>query len=233
MRKSSIILHWLIDYISFTRGTMQGYLHNTVPRHYTRSQATKKTPIILLPGLSLRWGFLKSLGDFLAIHGYPIYLVPALKSNFKSVAQSAEIVKAIIQENDLHNVIIIGHSKGGIIGKYLLLHHNQDDRITGIIALATPFNGTSLGKLIPHHSYAEFLPHGELMQLLQKNQKHNHKIISIAPSWDNHIWPQNGSFLEGAENIKLKGYGHHRILFSKELHETVLYAIEKLARKHV
>src|ERR1700727_1766670 len=137
MKKHAVIIHWLIDYVSLARGTVQGYFYKTPPPHYKIPPNAKKTPLILLPGLSLRWGFLKSLGDFLTKNGYPIYLVPALKNNVTSVEESAKMVREIIEKNNLHTVVIIGHSKGGIVGKYLLIHLNNDDRVKGIIALAT------------------------------------------------------------------------------------------------
>lgn len=234
MKKHAIVTHWLIDYLSYARGTLQGYFYNKAPRSYLDSKKTKTTPLILLSGLSLRWGFLKSLDDFLAKNGYPIYIVPGLKNNFKTVAQSAKMVWIFIEKNNLRNVIIIGHSKGGTIGKYLLLHHNRDNRIKGTIAIATPFKGSVLCSwILKHHAYQELTPDAALIQTMHKSKHHNHKIISIAPSWDNHIWPQNGSHLEGAENIKLAVLGHHRILFNKELREVLLYGIEKLARKQV
>lgn len=233
MKKHALVTHWLIDYLSYARGTLQGYFYNKAPRSYLDSKKTKTTPIILLSGHSLRWGFIKHLGDFLSHNGYPVYVVPKLGSNFKSVADSSKIVQKTIKENDLRNIIIIGHSKGGTIGQYLLVHHNKNKRIKGVVAISTPFKGTLLCKLIPYKPYKELLPEAALIKNLQKNLKHNHKIISIAPSWDNHIWPQNGSHLEGAENIKLAVLGHHRILFNKELREVLLYGIEKLAQKQV
>jgi len=233
MKKRAVIIHWLIDYVSFTKGILLGYLYADAPHNYQPRTHTLKPPVILLAGLAERWGFLKTIGDFIAKNNYPVYIVPKLKSNFKTVSESAAIINEIIEKNNLKNVIILGHSKGGTIGKYMLLHHNQKERIIGVIAIATPFKGTLLCKIFPHKAYNEFIPQSQLIQNLQRNIKHNQKIISIAPQWDNHIWPQNGSYLEGAENIKLTINGHHRILFHKELQRIILYSLEKLTKKQV
>lgn len=233
MKKRSVIIHWLIDYVSFTRGTILSYLYVNAPHNYKPQTQTVKPPVILLSGLAERWGFLKTIGDFIAKNDYPVYIVPKLKSNFKTVSESAVIINEIIEKNNLQNVIIIGHSKGGTIGKYMLLHNNQKERILGVIAIATPFKGTLLCRIIPHKAYNEFIPQAQLVKMLQRDVKYNHKIISIAPQWDNHIWPQNGSYLEGAENITLTINGHHRILFQKELQRTLLYSLEKLTKKQV
>lgn len=156
--------------------------------------------VILVPGLAFRWGFLKHLGDKISSRGYPVYVVPELGSNLLDISKSAKFVREILEENNLNNVIIVTHSKGGLIGKYLLIHENNDNRIKGVIAVATPFSGTSLGQLLPHPAFRELIAEGKLIKALKLNKSVNSKIVSIYPLFDNHIYPQGGgSYLEERE----------------------------------
>lgn len=115
------------------------------------------------------------------------------------------------------------------LGKYLLVHYNDDQRIKGLIAIATPFSGSNLGKPISHRAYQELTPKSSVVLALQKDRSVNHRIVSLYPVFDNHVWAKEGSFLDGAENQELKVHGHHRILASKVLLESVNLAVKKLS----
>lgn len=198
------------------------------PLSYIQNGKKNKSPIILLTGLTLKWGFLKQLGDKLSYLGYPIYVVEKLGSNILTIPESAGYIKEIIDKNDLRNVIIIGHSKGGLVGKYLLVNNNSDNRIKKEIALAAPFLGTTLAAFIPVESFKEVLPTSPVIKELNRHTDINKYIISIYPSFDNHIWPQGGSILQGARNIKMDVKGHHKIVFDKKTQEKIIDCIEKL-----
>lgn len=220
--------YWFVDYLYRVLGEIQMHVFQTPPAYFIQNAQKDKSPIILLAGLTLKWGFLKQIGDILSSRGFPIYIVPKLGSNLQTIPKSAALVREIIDKNDLKNVIIIGHSKGGLIGKYLLIHHNSDHRIKNLLAIASPFSGTSLAKFVPARSFKEVSPTSPVIQELSERTDVNKKIISIFPSFDNHIWPQGGSNLPGAKNIKVKVKGHHRILFDNATKKTIINCIKNL-----
>ncbi len=192
-------------------------IHKNPPEHYLGFVIDKKVPIILIPGISNKWGFLKHLGDKISTKGHPVYIVNELKFNVFDIPTSAKIVREIIDKNNLEKAIIVGHSKGGLIGKYFLVHENKDEKVKGLIAIATPFSGSKLANQIPGKAHKELAPQSKVIGELNSYKEVNSKIISIMPEFDNHVWHEKGSFLSGAINIKVKTKGHHKIIFDKDV----------------
>ena len=48
------------------------------------------------------------------------------------------------------------------------------------------------------------------------------------PGFDNHVWHEKGSYLEGALNITVPIKGHHKIVFDKISISKIVEQIEKL-----
>lgn len=223
------IIYWIIDYCYLLYGILLMFIHKNPPSHFLDFVVKGKVPIILIPGISNKWGFLKHLGDSISHKGHPVYIANKLELNFFDIPTSAKIVRSIIDKNNLEKVIIIGHSKGGIVGKYLLVHENNDDKIIRLIAIAAPFSGTNIVNHLPYKSFKELSPKSRIIKELNSNSnsKVNSKIVSIMPEFDNHVWQEKGSYLEGALNIKVSIKGHHKIVFDKDVIRKITELIEK------
>lgn len=219
---------WIKDYLHLIKGYSLMYLHHKAPHHYLGFTVEGKIPVILIPGIAEKWGFLKSLGDKISLEGHPVYIVPKLGHNLTDIPKSARIIKDLIEENKLKSVIIVTHSKGGLIAKYLLIHFNKDNVVKGVIAIATPFSGSALVRLVRHKSFKELSPTSQLIQDLNSNTIVNNRIISIYPSYDNHV--PEGSILTYAENIKVNVKGHHKILFDNQVQKITIEKIDKLTK---
>ena len=249
------IVRWLIDYIYLTRGAAAMYWHKHPPSHYLDFILPDHTPVILIPGLLEKWGFMKNMGDFLSRQGHPVHVVPQLGYNIVSIpsaaktvkffllhllpghthsipvlSETAEHIRKLIDKHNLEHVVFVAHSKGGLIGKYYLVHHNHDSRVKGMVAIATPFTGSKIAKLVPHDSFREMREGQKILHDLESHKAVNRKIISMFPKFDNHIWVKDASYLEGAENICLDTHGHHKVLFNKETKQHIVNAVEKLSR---
>lgn len=222
---------WFVDYAYALRGAVASLVHREPPGHYLGHIVAGMTPVILVQGVSLKWGFMKDLGDRISLLGHPVYIVPELGNNMHDIPSSAAMLRSLIEKENLSGVIIVAHSKGGLIGKYVLVHHNTDNRVLGIVAIATPFSGSALAKLVPRDSYKELRTDSELIKDLGKHSTINRRIISIIPEYDNHVWAAQGSYLEGAaENLEVPVRGHHKVLFSEVVAQAVFRSIAKIAR---
>jgi len=247
---------WLADYGYMFRGAAATVIHREPPKHYLGYVVQGKVPVILVPGILGTWSFMKTLGDKISLQGHPVYVVPELGHNIYSipsstktlrsivvhvipkrghivpkVAHGAQAVRKLIEKENLSGAVLVAHSKGGLIGKYLLAHHNADHRVLGMVAIATPFSGSAMAKLIPHDSFRELHADSEIIHDLERHRAANAQIISIIPEYDNHVWAAQGSFLEGAENIEVPVSGHHKVLFSGKVLKIVLQSIEKIAAR--
>lgn len=216
-------------------------IHKNPPKHYLGHVAKEKSPIILIPGILGKWSFMKELGDRISLLGHPVYVIPRLRYNTLNIPESAKIVRELIDgiiterrkktdNGKNQNIVLVAHSKGGLVGKYVLVHHNHEKAINGLVAIATPFSGSSLTKIIPHKSFKELSENSEIIRELETKNNVNKRVISIFPEFDNHVWSEKGSFLNGAmENIKVNTKGHHKIIFDKNAQNKIIESIEKLS----
>lgn len=240
---------WAKEFVQLFRGPIMMEIHRDPPEHYLGYVIDGKVPVILIPGVLNKWGYMKKLGDTISLLGHPVHIVPELGNNIDSIPSSAKIlhkivvrvvpkeehrihararaIRAYIEKKDMKGAVIVAHSKGGLIGKYLLAHFNADERVLGLVAIATPFSGSSLAKLIPHRAFKELDIESGIIKDLQQHMGINKKIISIYPSYDTHVWAPQGSRLEGAENIEVP-IGGHSVVDNEHVQEAVAKAVEKI-----
>lgn len=206
------------------------YWHRTPPKHYLGYVKEGKVPVIILPGIFGRWAFLKPLGDHISLLGHPVYIVPKLDNNIFEIPLSAKMVREVIDEANLDKVVIVAHSKGGLIGKYLLVHNNKDNVAKGLVAIASPFSGSAMAELVPHKSAKEMDINTKIINYLESHKEANKKIISIIPEFDNTIWHEKGSFLEGAmDNIFVACRGHNKVVNDKLVWKEIVKSLDRLS----
>jgi len=222
---------WIQDSTNMLSLGILTYFRHTPPKHYLGHVIDGKVPVIILPGIFGRWSFLKPIADHISLLGHPVYIVPKLGNNISNIPWSAKEVREVIKENNLKNIVIVAHSKGGLISKYLMLHEDPNSKVKGLIAVATPFHGSSLAKLIPMDSTQELTPESKIINYLEKHGEVNQKIVSIIPAYDNAVVHKEGSYLIGAmENINVDIAGHNLILKDKKVWDIVVKWIEKITR---
>lgn len=184
-----------------------------------------KMPVVVLPGVYETWHYLRPVADALSAAGHPVHVMSVLGINHRPIPASAHLVWQRILELDLRGFAIVAHSKGGIIGKHLLAHEDVDRRIDRVIAIASPFNGTRMARLMVVPAVREFRPDDPTISALLADQTVNSRIVSIEPTWDPHI--PDGSTLEGARNLRVPVIGHFRILLHPELPQLVVDEVER------
>lgn len=153
--------------------------------------------------------------------GHPIHVVPELALNVASVPEASGLVLAQLARHEMRDVVLVAHSKGGLIGKHLLLH-DADGRVDRLIAIATPFHGSRLARLLPTPAITALRPDDPTILALAADRSVNHRITSIYPAFDPHI-PES-SHLEGAANMAVAVSGHFRLLADPEVLDAVASA---------
>lgn len=182
-----------------------------VPADYPNGELA---PVVLLPGTYESWHFLRPIGDALHADGHPVHVVEAIGINRQPIPWVARQVQHTLAERELRRVILVSHSKGGIVGKQLLAEELADPRperrVDRLIAIAAPFAGSSMARLVPFGALRAFVPGDALLAKLAAERAADARITSIAPRVDPQI--PEGSHLEGAENIEIDTVGHFRVL---------------------
>lgn len=223
--KIIVIRHLISDYVYAIRKQVDSIIFPKPPAHYLNRSVNGKNPIILIPGVFEKWNFLKAIADRLSSDGHPIYILNSLEYNTKEISNSAKLVYEFIKENNLKNAIIIAHSKGGLIGKYVLAFYNKEEKIMKMIAIATPFGGSKIVKFVPY-KVLNLSSNSDDVKLLQERNDVNNKIVSIFGLFDNHVWPLESCRLEGAKNIQVNAYGHHKILSDEKVIKVILNEVK-------
>ena len=226
-RELLTVLHravwWFQDYLYVAVWQVAGVLRPGGAEHYTRPARPRPPTVLLIPGVYEPWQFMRPLAAMLHRHGHPVHVVRKLGYNRGTIAAMARLVADHLVEQDLHDVVLVAHSKGGLIGKYTMLHHDPDGRILGLVAINTPFGGSSLARWIPIPTLREFVPTDATLAALTAELVVNARITSVSGPFDPHI--PGGSDLEGATNVHVRTPGHFRILADPELDSIILRAL--------
>jgi triacylglycerol lipase len=177
-------------------------------------------PVLLLPGVYETWTFLRPLAERLHRQGHPVHVVRALGRNTRSVPVAARRAQRYLDEHDLRGVVLVAHSKGGLIGKHMMLLDDRSGRIDRLVAIATPFGGSRYAHWMLDPSLRAFRPTEKTIAMLAASAAVNARITSIYGTVDTHI--PEGCALPGATNIELPVEGHFRVLAD----ERVLAAVD-------
>jgi pimeloyl-ACP methyl ester carboxylesterase len=167
------------------------------------------TPVVVLPGVYESWRFLRPLAESLHAAGHPIHVIEPLRHNRRPVADGARDVSTYLDAHDLAGVTVVAHSKGGLIGKEVMLGP-AGHRIRGMVAIATPFGGSRYARFLLSRSLRIFSPRDATILRLARETAVNARIVSIYAEFDPHI--PEGSELPGARNVRLATGGHFRVL---------------------
>ena len=197
------------------------------PDRYRRPPTPCSPAVVFVPGVVEPWGFLTPLAERLHDAGHPVHVVPRLGYHVQSLSDAVGVVAEVIVERDLHDVVLVAHSKGGLVGKLLLSDERVADRVCGVVAIATPFAGSRLARLLPLRSIRVFRPDGPEIVALAQAVDVDPRIVSVFGSWDPHV--PEGSVLAGARNVQLSTPGHFRLLADPALPQLVLDAVRDLS----
>ncbi len=212
-------ISWGADYAFALRSIRRGLLRRDLPAEFAEGDLR---PVLLLPGVLEDWTMMRPVAERLSAAGHPMYVLPDLKRNTMGVTEGAALGTAFLRAQGLTDVVLVAHSKGGLIGKRMLID-DTDAAITRLIAIATPFGGSTLANLVPTRTIAAFRPDDPTILELARETAVNDRIVSIFPSFDPHI--PGGSELAGATNVPVEAMGHFRVLRDP----TVLDAVEQYA----
>lgn len=188
-------------------------------------------PVVLLPGILEPWSYLAPLARWLGRHGHPVEFVETLGWNLHNLDASAERCLAVLRQRGIRRCVLVAHSKGGLIGKAVLLRQGDDGVALGLVAVATPFGGSTLGsrlhRIVARSPLGLFSPGNPILRRLGDEVSVNAHIVSLAPAWDQVI--PEGSRLVGAVNVDLDVPGHFRPMRDETVWRIIHEHVHRLA----
>jgi hypothetical protein len=218
-----------MDYAYAAIWQVRGVLSRARPSDYLSGD---RAPVIVLPGIYESWRFMLPLVGSLHKAGHPVHVITALHTNRRPVAFAAASVVDYIHRHHLSGVVLVAHSKGGLIGKQVMMlleadavaHTRQsDDRVVdSMVAICTPFSGSRYANYMLLPSLRAFRASDAGLVALRANEESNARITSVYGRFDPHI--PEGSELPGAHNIRIETGGHFRIMAHPDTVAEVLRA---------
>ena len=174
-----------------------------------------RSPVLLIPGVVESWHYLRAIGERLTARGHPVHRVAELGLNRHPIDRAARLLGEYVRQRDLRDLALVTHSKGGLIGKAMLLADAdasppQARRLTRLITVNTPFRGTPVARwgIGP---WREFRPEAAIIRSLDARTEVNDRITSLVSVVDQYV-PRAIAHLDGAENVVLDRVGHFRVL---------------------
>lgn len=212
------------DYTYVGRSRLRYWRYGSRPPAPLEAGPDAPPPVLLLPGVFETWHYMKPIRDRLVGLGIPVHSVPALGFNRHPIPVMAERAAAYLDEHDLHGVRIVAHSKGGLIGKSLLVADDPaaggDGRLERMLSINTPYGGSPLARF-GVGPFREFQPTRPVIQELASSPQVNARITALRSSYDQYV-PAASAELGGAQNVPMPHIGHFRVLGLREVIDRVV-----------
>jgi hypothetical protein len=173
-------------------------------------------PVLLLPGVHESPRFLDPFAALCVANRRRPHVLTALGRNVEHVLDTAELAASYLERHDLTEVLVVAHSKGGLVGKQLMTWERTRSRVQAMVAIATPFSGSAFATRAPVRSLRDFSPSDPTLLELSANREANNDIVSVFPRFDPQI-PAGSMLADARANVRLPVDGHFRVLGHPEL----------------
>jgi triacylglycerol esterase/lipase EstA (alpha/beta hydrolase family) len=207
---------------------------NGIPKQKLSDKKGGKRPILLIHGYFHNLSGYFVLSQKLKKRGWEHVHTINLNTYTQSIEAMAREVKkavdAIIKNTQHKKVDIIGHSLGGLVGRYYVQNLSGYKYVKNLITLATPNWGTQLAILGIGPSAKQMRPEADFIDKLNMDLS-NLRRVSFSSIWspfDALIIPPTNAILRGAgKNIKIDFVGHIGMLYSDRVFELICKILER------
>lgn len=188
--------------------------------------------VIMLPGLATNWKFMQPLTNAIAAAGFPVAHLPQLRRVTKSSTDLAELVLRFLRTHrELGPVLLVSHSKGGLVAKRVLLADPEARLALGAVTISAPFDGARAARFVDGriHALREVVlmrPGTPAMLSLARQTAANSRITTVSPIIDE-IVGSRGT-LPGARNLAVSSIGHNLLLADPRVHRLVVRELHRI-----
>ncbi len=163
-------------------------------------------------------------------HIYPINLNTYTSSIEAMAREVKKTVESIIKNTKHRKVDIIGHSLGGLVGRYYVQNLGGYKNVENLITLAAPNWGTELAVFGIGPSAKQMRPDAEFIDRINTDIDNLRRVryFSIWSPFDALIIPPTNAILRGAgKNIRIDFVGHLGMLYSDRVFELICKILER------
>jgi triacylglycerol esterase/lipase EstA (alpha/beta hydrolase family) len=195
-------------------------------------------PVLLIHGYACNSGYWLPMSKLLTqarISHYGIDLEPPGASIDDFVPQVRAAVQRLRAATGSEQVIIVGHSMGGLVARAYLRDCAQGGaaaHVARVITLGTPHHGTALAHLGPGSNALQMRRGSAWLAALAASEANTQRMLisSIYSVHDNIIAPQDSSELPGARNLVFGAIGHVALGRHPDILQCTLKEIETAAQ---
>ena len=190
---------------------------------------------LAVPGAWDSWHFMEPLAKALESRRVRVHFVPELGHHLMSVAEAAPLVaralEGVMEEAAGRPVVVIGHSKGGIVGLRVLAERIARNVVQpiGLVALSTPFGGSAWADRTRLGAVRELRLTSEVVAQVRKDAGSGVRIVSVRPQRDPHVTSQFVPAL--ASRLRIRSAGHFQTLSSAAGARAAMWGIRELLRR--
>lgn len=175
------------------------------------------TPIVLVHGIFDNRSIFTVLRRGLRKRGFgSTYALNynALTDDIRGVAMRlGDLVQDVCEETGHDQVHVVGHSMGGLIGRYLVQRLGGDEQVHTLVTLGTPHQGTLPAHLVPITVARQMRIGGDLItELAEPAPGCRTRFLVLWSDLDQLVIPQSHGRLEHPDlrtrNVLVRGVGH-------------------------
>lgn len=172
-----------------------------------------KRPIVLVTGFWGRNLYWRRLRNRLVKEGHPVYPVN-LRFQVGDIGGKSIKLAKYLEENNIEDAFIIGHSMGGWI--VLGLPEKSRERIKKLFTLSVSFQGSYICYIVPVFiSSWQLMPGSKFTRKLKENMKY-FNIKNIYTIEDEIAIPVETSILGYGDEVCFNKFGHMNLVMSKD-----------------
>ena len=124
-----------------------------------------------------------------------------------------DYIETICRDRGLEQVDIVGHSMGGLVGRYLL-HVLESPRVRRVVCIGSPQQGTLAAHLGLGRAAREMEPGSTLLVELSRSYRQDPNLLNIWSVHDNIVIPPESSTLNDDDVVIRSGWCHLGLNFS-------------------
>jgi len=144
-----------------------------------------------------------------------VNLEPIYTSIDNYVDTVAQRVEQVLAATGTSQVILVGHSMGGLVARAYLRRHGPA-KVLRLVTLGTPHAGSELARVGLGENARQMRPGSDWLLTLAKEKAVVDTLVICSPH-DNYVMPQKNLLLPGASLVAVDGLGHLAMLYSSRV----------------
>lgn len=146
-----------------------------------------------------------------------------------SVARAASQLGALVDQlratHQAAQVDVVGHSMGGVVGRYLVSLGGGDGAVRTLVTLGSPHRGTDAALLGFGRPIRELAPASPLIQRLSAAPPPGQTHLTVIYSHADALVPPSAARVEGAEHVAFADVAHLGLLVDGRVAAAVIAAL--------